>query len=137
MPNIKVIGCVYSTGTGTENFALRVLATSLPKNLKIIIFKRRRKKKFRDQAGFEPITTHSSPSPLSHFFQLHTSYHYNTNPSSPTVAKTQTPCYQPITETQTPTTSLTSGLIFKRPVLTNSYNFFMHKMSLYGMSTVL
>ena len=39
------------------------------------------------------------------FATLYTSYHYNTNPSSPTVTKTQTPRHQPVPETQPPGSS--------------------------------
>ena len=92
--------------------------TSPPKNLENIR-KWEKEKKFKDETGFEPMTTipplvvmgtspSPSPSPLSQpssplldavFCQIYTSYHFNTNPLSPTVAETQTPRHQPITET--------------------------------------
>jgi hypothetical protein len=52
-------------------------------------------------------------------FSLYTPYHYNTNPSSPTIAKTQTPYHQLIIEIQPSATSLTSRLALSNiyPVL--------------------
>ena len=99
-------------------FCVRVLATSPPKNLENFRKEKNSKIKrnsnpwppFQQPQPYSLLSQPSSPLLDADFCQIYTPYHYNTNLLSPTVAKTQTPRHQPITETQTPTTSLTSRL---------------------------